>query len=113
MPAIDSDRWMSVKRLDLFGDSDDAATSVVRASRAPAVMNSAVEVPAADSDRCTSSASDLTCSAASDEAVTSVVWASRAPAMIDSAVEVPAVDSDAFDIDGQRLDVVGGLRRGV
>jgi hypothetical protein len=42
----------------LSATSDEAVTSVVRASRAPAVIDSAVEVPTADSDRWTSSASD-------------------------------------------------------
>ena len=63
--------------------SDEVVTSVVWASRAPAVIESAVVVPMADSDRWTSAASDLTCLAASDEAATSVVWASRAPAVIE------------------------------
>ena len=58
------------------------------ASRAPDVMDSAVAVPAADSERSTSAASDLICETASDEADTSVVWASRALLRIDMRVQV-------------------------
>ena len=63
------------------------------ASRAPAVTASAVAVPAIDSERSTSAASDLTWLAASAEAVTSVVCASRAPARTDAAVAAPAAES--------------------
>ena len=63
------------------------------ASRAPAVTASAVEVPAIDSERSTSAASDLTWLAASADAVTSVVCASRAPARTDAAVASPAAES--------------------
>ncbi len=61
--------------------------------RAPAVIASAVEVPAIDSERSTSAASDLTWLAASEDAVTSVVWASRAPDRTEAAVALPAAES--------------------
>ena len=73
--ALDVDR----QRLDVVGGSEDAVTSVFWASRAPVVIDSAVALPAIDSERCTSAASDLTWLAASADAVTSVLWASRAP----------------------------------
>ena len=63
------------------------------ASRAPAVIASAVAVPAIDSERWTSAESDLTWLAASVDALTSVIWASRAPDRIDAAVALPAADS--------------------
>ena len=69
------------------------STSVLWASRAPAVMASAVDVPAIESERSTSAASDLTWLAASADAVTSVVCASRAPATIELAVAEPAAES--------------------
>ena len=87
-------------------------TSVVWASRAPAVSASAVDAPTVDSDRSISAAIDLTWLAASDEALTSVVWASRAPAVIELGGRSTGDRQRPFDIGGQRLDVVGGLRRG-
>ena len=46
-------------------------------------------LPAAESVRSTSAASDLICEAASEEAETSVVWASRALVRIEPAAPVP------------------------
>jgi len=47
VPAIDSDRWISVaSALTLSATSDEAVTSVVRASRAPAVMSGPFALPA-------------------------------------------------------------------
>ena len=69
-------------------------------------------VPAIDSERCTSAASDLTWLAASVEAVTSVLWASRAPAVIDFGGGGAGDRQRALHVGGQRLDLVGGLGGG-
>ena len=94
MPAIESERCTSAdSALIWLAASVEAVTSVLCASRAPAVIDSAVAVPAIDSERCTSAVSVLTWLAASEEAVTSVVCTSRAPARIEAAVAEPAADS--------------------
>jgi hypothetical protein len=54
-----------------------------------------VALPAAESVRSTSAASDLICIAASEEADTSVVWASRELVRIEFAAPVPTAVSDA------------------
>jgi hypothetical protein len=51
-------------------------------------------LPAIESERSTSAASDLTWVDASADAVRRVLWASRAPAVIASAVDVPAIESE-------------------
>ena len=66
--------------------SVDAVISVFCASRAPVVIDSAVALPAIESERSTSAASDLTWLDASADAFMRVLWASRAPAVIASAV---------------------------
>ena len=86
-------------------------SSVFWASRAPAVIDSAVAVPAIDSERCTSAASDLTWLAASEDAVTSVLCASRAPAVIDFGGRGAGHRQRALHVGGQRFDLVGGLGR--
>src|SRR3984957_3114425 len=97
---------------------------MVWASRAPAVIDSAVEapavvivsavkVPAIDNERWTSAASVLMCSAASEAAVTRVFWASRAPATIDPAVEVPTADSVRSTSAARFLNWLGGGGGGV
>ena len=57
-------------------------------------MDSAVAVPAIDSERSISAASVRTRLVASVDAPASVLWASRAEATMDSAVAVPAVESE-------------------
>ena len=56
-------------------------------------MVSAVDVPAIDSERCTSAVSVLIWLAVSVDVVTSVLWASRAPASMEAAVAEPAAES--------------------
>src|SRR6185436_7661958 len=86
--AFDIDR----QRFNVVAASVDAVISVFCASRAPVVIDSAEALPAIESERSTSAASDLTWLDASVDAVRSVLWASRAPAVIASAVDVPAIE---------------------
>jgi len=72
-PASDSERCTSaVSVLTWLAASEDAVTSVVCTSRAPARIEAAVAEPAADSVRSTSAASPLIWLEASPEAATRV-----------------------------------------
>ena len=79
------------------------------ASRALVRIDSAVAVPAADSVRSTSAASDLTWLRASAEAATSVLWASRAPARTALGGGGAGGGQRPFDVGGQRHDLAGGI----
>ncbi len=93
--------------------SAPAATSEFCASRALLRIMAAVSAPTADRARSTSLASDLTCSAACvgriDEGVLGLTGPGR-----DGFGGRCAGDRQAFrDIDGERLDVLGGFRGGI
>ena len=64
-----------------------------------------------DSERSISAEIALIWPAASAEAVVSEVCASRALDRIDAAVSAPTVGERALDVEGQRLDVLGGIGR--
>ena len=78
----------------MLGASDEAVTSVLWASRAPAVMASAVAVPAIDSERCDVGGQRLDLVGGVGGGGDQRGLASRAPAVTASAVEVPAIDSE-------------------
>jgi len=82
------------------------------ASRAPDVIASAVPLPAIESVRCMSAASDLTWLAASADAVTRVFWASRAPDVIDLRGGGSGQRQRTLDVGGKRLDLIGRDARG-
>ena len=87
---------------------------MVWASRAPDRTEAAVALPAAESVRSTSAASDLICEAASAEAATSVDWASRALVRIEFAAPVPTAVRARFDLGRGQLQLgadIGGNRQ--